>query len=171
MIEMGSAPMTDMSAEKAFWKRVLRSIARHARGTVDPEELMNIAFVRMEGYRAGRTVADPRAFLVRTAKNALIDNHRHEQISARFTADALQTVDERDDYPLQDEVFASRARLNRVKEGLEQLPPRTKEIFLMYRLDGLKCREIANRIGISESAVEKHIARAMHFITKWSEGW
>ena len=31
----------------------------------------------------------------------------------------------------------------------------------MYRLEELKCREIARRLGISESAVEKHIAKAM----------
>jgi RNA polymerase sigma factor (sigma-70 family) len=72
---------------------------------------------------------------------------------------------------LQDEVFASRARLDRVKRGLEELAPRTREIFLMYRLEDLKCREIARRIGISESAVEKHIAKAMLFLTKWAEGW
>jgi RNA polymerase sigma-70 factor (ECF subfamily) len=41
----------------------------------------------------------------------------------------------------------------------------------MYRLEELKCREIAGRIGISESAVEKHISRAMFFLNKWSEGW
>jgi RNA polymerase sigma factor (sigma-70 family) len=108
---------------------------------------------------------------VQTAKNALIDNYRHEQISARYVEDVLQTGQDRDESPLQDEVFASRARLGRVKQGLEQLPSRTREIFLMYRLEELKCREIACRIGISESAVEKHIAKAMFFLTKWSEGW
>jgi RNA polymerase sigma factor (sigma-70 family) len=163
--------MPDLPFDQAFWTRVLKNIARQARGDVDPEELLNIAFLRLQRYSAGHSVKNPKAFLVQTAKNALIDNYRHEQISARYAADTLQTGQDRDESPLQDEVFASRARLDRVKLGLAQLPSRTREIFLMYRLEELKCREIARRIGISESAVEKHIAKAMFFLTKWAEGW
>ena len=37
---------------------------------------------------------------------------------------------------------------------------RTRASFVMHRIDGLKYREIAERLGISQSAVEKHIARA-----------
>lgn len=163
--------MPDIPLDRAFWKRMLKNIARHARGDMDPEELLNIAFLRLTRYSAGHVVENPKAFLVRTAKNALIDHYRHDQISARYVADFQQQEQDRDDAPLQDEVFASRARLDRVKRGLDQLQPRTREIFLMYRLEELKCREIANRLGISESAVEKHIAKAMFFLTKWSEGW
>ena len=163
--------MPDIPLDRAFWKRMLKNIARHARGDMDPEELLNIAFLRLERYSADHVVDNPKAFLVRTAKNALIDSYRHGQISARYVADSQQNNQERDESPLQDEVFAARARLDRVKRGLDQLQPRTREIFLMYRLEELKCRDIAGRLGISESAVEKHIAKAMFFLTKWSEGW
>jgi RNA polymerase sigma-70 factor (ECF subfamily) len=163
--------MPEYPRDKGFWKQALRNIARQARGDIDPEELLNTAFLRLERYSAVHPVKDPRAFLVQTAKNLLIDNFRHEQISARYAEDVLQTSEDRDETPLQDEVFATRARLERVKHGLDQLPPRTKEIFLMYRLDELACPEIARRVGISVSAVEKHIAKAMFFLTKWSEGW
>jgi RNA polymerase sigma factor (sigma-70 family) len=167
----GEDKMANISLDQAFWKRVLKEITRQARGDVDPEELLSIAFLKLERYSAEHTVINPKAFLVQTAKNALIDNYRHEQISARYVADSLQSGRDRDESPLQDEVFASRARLDRVKHGLDQLAPRTREILLMYRLEELKCREIARRIGISESAVEKHIAKAMFFLNKWSEGW
>jgi RNA polymerase sigma-70 factor (ECF subfamily) len=166
-----AAEMTDYPRDEGFWKRTLKNIARQARGDIDPEELLNIAFLRLERYSAVHPVNDPKAFLVRTAKNLLVDHYRHGQISAGYAQDVLQGSEDRDESPLQDEVFAARARLERVKRGLDQLPARTREIFLMYRLDGLKYGEIAHRIGISVSAVEKHIARAMSFLTKWSEGW
>ncbi len=172
MIEKGGKyTMSEIPLDQAFWKRVLKNIARQARGNIDPEELLNIAFLRLQRYSAGHTVRDPKAFLVRTARNALIDNYRHEKISSQYLEDALQNSRDRDEAPLQDEVHAARARLDRVKHGLDQLPTRTREIFLMYRLEDLQRREIAKRIGISESAVEKHIAKAMFFLTKWSEGW
>jgi RNA polymerase sigma-70 factor (ECF subfamily) len=163
--------MGDIPEDRVFWTRVLRSIARHTHGNVDPEELLNIAFLRLERYRAAHAVDNPRAFLVQTAKNAMIDNYRHEKIQERYIADTILEKQDRDNSPLQDEVFAARARLDRVRQGLAQLPPRTREIFLMYRLDEMKCREIAGRVGVSESAVEKHIAKAMFFLTKWAEGW
>ena len=130
-----------------------------------------MAFLRLERYQASHVVENPTAFLVRTARNIAIDEYRHDQILSRYVADVLPFEQDRDDSPPQDEVFAARARLNRVKQGLVQLPSRTREIFLMYRLDEMKCRDIAIRIGISESSVEKHIAKAMVFLTKWTEGW
>jgi RNA polymerase sigma-70 factor (ECF subfamily) len=41
----------------------------------------------------------------------------------------------------------------------------------MHRLDNLKYREIAEKLDISQSAVEKHIARAALALTEWMEGW
>lgn len=66
---------------------------------------------------------------------------------------------------------SERERLVRVKEGLAKLPPRTREIFLMHRLAGFKYREIAAQYGISQSAVEKHIAEAVLFLTEWTQDW
>ena len=41
----------------------------------------------------------------------------------------------------------------------------------MHRIDGLKYREIAERLGITVSAVEKHVAKAALFLACWVEGW
>jgi len=158
-------------SERKFWDRALKMIARHTNGRADPEELLNTAYLRLERYQKSRAVKDPVGFLVRTAQNLAIDEYRHARILARYLSDMRQSERDLDDFPLQDEVFAARERLERVKQGLAQLSPRTQEIFLMYRLQDMKCREIAAKIGLSESSVEKHIAKAMYFLTKWSEGW
>lgn len=55
---------------------------------------------------------------------------------------------------------------------IEQLPERRREVFLMSRFDGLKNREIAERLQISSTAVEKHISKALknfedHFKNKY----
>jgi RNA polymerase sigma factor (sigma-70 family) len=163
--------MSGFPSDRSFWDRVLKSIARHTNGRPDPEELLSTAFLRLEQYQSRHPVADPMGFLVRTARNLAIDEYRHDQISARYLSDMQGCERDLDEAPLQDEVFAARARLARVTQGLEQLPVRTREIFLMYRLQDMKCREIAERLHISESSVEKHIAKAMYFLTKWAEGW
>ncbi|MEO8301111.1 MAG: sigma-70 family RNA polymerase sigma factor [Rhizomicrobium sp.] len=146
----------------------MREVRSRARGRSDPEELLHAAYLRLMRYRAEHVVENVAAFLVRTAVNIGVDNYRHE----RFIADVSpEDSGARENSPLQDEVLAARVRLQRVREGLSRLTPRTREVFLMHRLDGLKYREIADRLGISQSAVEKHIAKAALFLTEWTEGW
>ena len=107
------------------------------------------------------------AFLVRTACNLGIDNFRRR----KPTVDPEQAEGIQDVTPLQDEVVASRARLRRVQLGIERLHPRTRQIFIMHRWHELRYQEIADRLDISVSSVEKHIAKAMMFLSEWTEGW
>ena len=160
--------MADIPVNRETWNGLIRQVRRRTRGRADAEELLHAAYLRLLRYRARQTVENVAAFLVRTAVNIGVDNYRHE----RFIADiAPDDVGRAENSPLQDEVLASRVRLDRVREGLSRLTPRTREIFLMHRLDDLKYREIAERLGISQSAVEKHIAKAALFLTEWTEGW
>ena len=138
------------------------------RGRADAEELLHAAYLRLMRYRARRAVENVPAFLVRTAVNIGVDNYRHDRFLADISPEETGICESS---PLQDEVLAARARLERVREGLSRLTPRTREIFLMHRLDDMKYREIAERLGISQSAVEKHIAKAALFLTEWTEGW
>lgn len=161
--------MTETPTERAYWSKLLKVVSRYTRGRGDAEDLLHTAYIRLEQYRANHVVENPSAFLVRTAANLAIDIHRHERFWE--PGDERRDGQRADDAPLQDEVIASRARLKRVKEGLAALPPRTREIFLMHRLKGLKYREIAVHFGVSQSAVEKHIAKAALFLSEWTQEW
>jgi RNA polymerase sigma factor (sigma-70 family) len=161
--------MTDIPVGREFWLDVLRQIARKTRSRADAEDLLHAAYLRLERYRSQNEVTNPAAFLVRTASNIGIDNYRRDRLlSSGELPDSLHLEDSA---PLQDEVVAARTRLKRVKEGLDRLTPRTREVFLMHRLEEYKYHEIATRLGISQSAVEKHIAKAALFLTGWMEGW
>lgn len=50
---------------------------------------------------------------------------------------------------------------DQVEKVLDRLPDRCREVFVMSRFNGLKNREIAEKLGISQTAVEKHIRRAL----------
>jgi RNA polymerase sigma-70 factor (ECF subfamily) len=160
--------MTDIPISRDFWNRLIRQVRRRSRGQSDPEELLQAAYLKFARYRADHVVENIGAFLVRTAVHIGIDNYRHDRVIVDV---AVEEVCGSENSPLQDEVLAARERLYRVREGLSQLTPRTREVFLMHRLDNLKYREIADRLGISQSAVEKHIAKAALFLTEWTEGW
>ncbi len=162
--------MDDIPRDAKFWVGLRKRVFFLTRGRNDSEDLLHTAYIRLENYRIQHKVDNPAGFLVRTAMNIGVDNHRHDNYLSEsgINADAFDIID---DAPLQDEVIEARERLARVNQGLAKLSPRTREVFLMYRIDGLKYREIAARLGISDGAVAKHIAKAALFLTEWMEGW
>jgi RNA polymerase sigma-70 factor (ECF subfamily) len=48
-----------------------------------------------------------------------------------------------------------------MRNALDSVSRRTRDVFFMQRLDGLSYAQIAERLSISVSAVEKHIASAL----------
>jgi RNA polymerase sigma factor (sigma-70 family) len=46
-------------------------------------------------------------------------------------------------------------------EVIAELPEGAREVFMLNRMDGLKYREIAEMLGISQKAVEKRMHRAL----------
>ncbi|OCA77100.1 hypothetical protein BBI01_01160 [Chryseobacterium artocarpi] len=57
-------------------------------------------------------------------------------------------------------------QLESVKQLIELLPNRTKEIFTMNKLEGISQKQIASQLNISTKAVEKQISKAMLFLKK-----
>jgi RNA polymerase sigma factor (sigma-70 family) len=156
------------SVLSAGWARLRDQIARMTRRE-DAEDLLHDAWL---GLAERQVVGEnPAALLARAAANRGLDAYRRERrlgIPASIEL-AGETIADR--APLQDEVLIARHRLERLRGGVEQLSPRTREILLMHRLDGRKYREIAEELGISQSAVEKHIAKAVLHLTDWMENW
>jgi RNA polymerase sigma factor (sigma-70 family) len=163
--------MSQIPRDRGGWRRLLKRVSRATRNSDQAEDFLHAAFLRMEAYSARRPVENPAGFLVRAATNIAADEARHNVVRALAGAPVEEIPGLADPRPLQDEVLAARERLERVRSGLNQLSPRTREVFLMHRLDGMKYREIAEELGVTVSAVEKHVAKAALFLANWIEGW
>jgi RNA polymerase sigma-70 factor (ECF subfamily) len=165
----GGPTMTDVPLDRDFWNTIFKRVVRRTRGYAG-EDSVQTAFLRLQRYQEANVVKNPAAFLVQTAINAWRDQYRHDSfLEANQTGGEVYLVES--ETPLQDEVIIARERLKRVCAGLEHLPDRTREVFLLHRVEGMKCKDIARHFGISLSAVEKHIANAVRFLTEWSQGW
>lgn len=109
-------------------------------------------------------VAEAKAYLYRMATNELLLQRRGEQRRVRREADWVQAnlVDEggADRRPSAEIRMIDKERVAIVEAALGRLPDRTREIFLRFRVDRESQKSIAQRIGISVSAVEKHLTRA-----------
>ncbi|MPT49274.1 MAG: sigma-70 family RNA polymerase sigma factor [Sphingobium sp.] len=150
------------------WRSLLQQLRRRLPASAPAEDLLQSAYIRFDAHRQNNEINNPGAFIIRTAINIGVDENRRKKWIAdqpvEETYDIIASTD-----PLQDEVIAARERLRLVNDALEQLPERTRTIFLLHRIEGRKYREIAETIGISQSAVEKHIARAALFLAERME--
>ncbi|HWH60008.1 MAG TPA: RNA polymerase sigma factor [Terriglobales bacterium] len=102
----------------------------------------------------------PKAFLFASARHLLIRRMRREQIvpfEAVADFDALGAMAE---VPGPESHTIARDELRRLQAALDRLPPRTREAFVMRRVDGLSHREIAARMVITERTVKFHLAEA-----------
>jgi RNA polymerase sigma-70 factor (ECF subfamily) len=60
-----------------------------------------------------------------------------------------------------EQMLIERDEQNRLTEAIDQLPAGARRVLRMHKLEGLGHAEIAAQLGISKSAVEKHMALAM----------
>lgn len=110
-------------------------------------------------------------FLFQTAANLAVDLHRFggQRLTSRHISYDERVHGESQDLTPGD-ILESREALAMVLTALKELPERTRNAFLMARFENLRHAEIARRLGVSTSAVEKHINRAMSYLVGRLEG-
>lgn len=104
-------------------------------------------------------IEKPGAYLVRVARNIFSDRTRVAKQGAKAKHHAYE--DEDFSGPDPHNALEARDMMRRVEEQLARLKPKTRDIFLMHRFDGMSYEEIAAETGMSVKGVEKQIAKAM----------
>src|SRR5262249_8550102 len=66
-------------------------------------------------------------------------------------------------------VLGAKEELHAATAALLSLPERTRTVFVLRRLEGRRYRDIAAQLGISVSAVEKHMVRAIQHLSSRME--
>jgi RNA polymerase sigma-70 factor (ECF subfamily) len=151
---------------RVLLQKLRRLLASRGRSADDIDDLVQEAFLRLQLYCREQPVRNTEAFMVRTVLNLSAQQGRDARRRQSMTddPDIFSVIDPT---PSPDEVYAHQQRLLKVKAGLERLRARTREAFLMHRVDGMSYVQIAQALGVSVSMVEKHIARASFFMRDW----
>ena len=124
------------------------------------EDLVQEVFVRLAKLAQKKLIKNGEAYLMRTASTVWIDYLRKQQ---RMNSRAHFEYDDEQHSPdgiSPERALESRQNLDRVIEALETLPPRTRQIYLLCRVDGQKRRSVAEKMGITVSAVDKQLMSA-----------
>lgn len=154
---MGSVVSAFQSCE-----RRLRAFARRlVASDVDVDDICQETVMRAIEAEQQRTIASPEAFLFGVARNVVRKQLDRQSRSLIGFVDGLVPEGHASDDPPLGEGLDNRRRLLLFAQAVATLPPQCQRVFVMKRVYGFSQREIAAKLRISESTVEKHVATGL----------
>jgi RNA polymerase sigma factor (sigma-70 family) len=133
----------------------------------EADDLLQDLYLKTADAAAPADLRSPGAYLYRLAANVMLDRLRQQRRAAardgawRETHTTVAASEAVNEEPDAEAALAARQRLRRVLAEVETLPPQTQRVFRMHKLEGLSHAETAARLGVSKSAVEKHMITAL----------
>src|SRR5699024_5402924 len=149
-------------------KALVLFLSSRTRTEEDAQDAAQESFVRLLRYRDTESPESWRALLYRIAINVANDQVRwatrrrvNEHVSLDRVVSLLPAAD-----TAMDERVIQLEELARIGAVINTLPTRTREIYLLSRVEGMKNAEIARHCAISIKTVEKHMTRALARVRK-----
>lgn len=136
----------------------------------DAEDLVQEVFARLAQMEDASRMDNPQAYIFQIAVNLLRDKARRARVRQSEMHEPFDEAFHGEGGGSPERMAVVRDDLRRIEAALQRLPKKTRTIFLLHRLDGLKYREIADAMGLSVSTVEKHMIKALAAITRRMKG-
>jgi RNA polymerase sigma-70 factor (ECF subfamily) len=129
------------------------------------EDIVQEVFIKLVQNKSTIKSINIEAYLFRLVRNECIDYIKFVQVvkDKKVEFNSLQKIDElyRLDFVRDEPYLLIQEELKvEIEKTITSLPPRCKEVFILSRIEGLKNREIAEKLQISIKNVERHLAVA-----------
>jgi len=142
---------------------LVRFFTTRLRSPTAAEDLVQDIYLRLAAVEPNVEVRNAAGYLYRLGSNLMLDRIRGERRGAardfawRESTHTAMGAEDIADAPRADDAVAARQRLAAIVEVVREMPEQTQRVFRMHKFDGLSHAEVAQSLGISRSAVEKHI--------------
>ncbi|PHR60227.1 MAG: RNA polymerase subunit sigma-70 [Robiginitomaculum sp.] len=140
-----------------FKPALLAFFSRRTTHSEIAQDLVQDVFMRLLRRKKSGEIEHPAAYIMQTASSVWNDFLRTKQ---RRHEDMQEEFDEFSHSPggiSPEREYIGREAVNIILSVLSKLPTRTQDIYLLCRFDGFKRHEAAKRMGISVSAIDKHL--------------
>jgi RNA polymerase sigma-70 factor (ECF subfamily) len=149
---------------------LVRFFALRTGSVAGAEDVVQDLYLKISQMEPPTDLRNPEAFLYRVGTNLMLDRAKaRRRQMARDDAwrqtgggDADEPVSQE---PAADEAVASRQRLQKLLQMLDALPPQVAAAFRLHKFEGLSHAEVAERLGVSRSSVEKYIMTALRTLS------
>jgi RNA polymerase sigma factor (sigma-70 family) len=151
---------------RRFRPALLAFFLRRVANPAEAEDLAHDVFLRLAGVPLDQ-LRRADAYIFQVAANLLRDRARRRKVRDDYLATqvAVAEAEELEQHSFDPErIEAARRSLAALVARLMDLPERTREIFILYRIENVARRNIAQAFDLSLSTVEKEIARATAYL-------
>lgn len=141
-------------------------LAARTGSAADIDDIVQDVYAVLAGLESVAHIREPRAYLFTTAQSLVMQQLRRARvvpIEAVADVERLRLLS--DEHTPERHASASED-LRRLRALIARLPDKCREAFVLRRIDGLSQREIAQRMGVSENTVEKHVGKALRLLTE-----
>jgi RNA polymerase sigma-70 factor (ECF subfamily) len=145
--------------EVRSWLRLrMRSL-----GGADIDDVIQEAYARLWTAELA-AITNPRAYFYQITRNLVLQRARHARVVPMELMGEIGDLGVISDEPGPERDLSARQELDRLMSIVSRLPPQCRKAFELRKFEGLSQREVAQRMGVSEGTVEKHLAKALTFV-------
>ncbi len=157
-----------VSDERAIWlgrhvlphEPALRAWLRRRRlGGLDIDDIIQETYTRLVAAESVSHVYDARSYAFQIAGSVVIDHLRRMKVVSIASVPDFDYLEVVSEDPSPERQVIDRDELHRLAQMIARLPGKVRDVFTLRRVHGLSQREVAARLRIAESTVEKHMAR------------
>jgi RNA polymerase sigma-70 factor, ECF subfamily len=127
---------------------------------MDAEEIVQDFFVRFWQKHQQILLTDSlKGYLFLSVKNSCLNYLKHKKVEERYIQKMVELSSRHIAYD--PDLYLASELQEKVKNAIDLLPEKCREIFIMSRIQGLKNEEIATNLNISKRTVETQISKAL----------
>jgi len=142
-------------------------LSRRALPGIDADDIIQEAYTILAELESVDTILYPRAYLFQVARSVITRHIRRARIVPIHAVDDLERLDHPDDAASPEQHVIDRDELRQLARAIAAMPHKTREAFILRRVEGLPQRQIAAQMRITENTVETHISRGIRFLIDW----
>lgn len=113
---------------------------------------------------------DTRSYTFTIARNVLIDRARRGRVISFDQIADLDSLPTEEDLYATDRHLTARDELRRAMKGLDNLPPRCREVVRLRKVEGLSINETAARLGVGHHTIERQLTLGLRALANFMLG-
>jgi len=156
---------------ETYTRPLSRYFTRRVSAPHDVPDLVQEVFLRLSRLEDPNGIRQHDSFIFVTAANVLKDQARRNQARGAGLSDPIDDLSLEGSDFAPDRVLASKYIADALRRALAELPERTRDVFVLRMLEGLKMADVAHAMAISTRAAEKHQARALAHVAERLKDW
>ncbi|HEY0943912.1 MAG TPA: sigma-70 family RNA polymerase sigma factor [Opitutaceae bacterium] len=139
----------------------VRGYLRNHFPRVDADDVVQESYLKLLRAKTAGKIASVKAYLFAVARNTAVTLGRRQTIYAETPLNELPPLRVLDNGPDAANAADASQRFALMREAIDQLPPRCRDVMRLAALRGLANAEIAAELGLAENTVRVHLGRAI----------